>query len=188
MPMSVRQAWRSFQAVEERRRRSGGNDRHRRVRLQRGQRQMLDQWNEGRRKNAGFIHQVLGRSLGVILVDATPVVVIVMVGHTFKVHGCMRHFIEARQRHGRAGTGQRLPAQAEHQEEGDEPTTHELEFSGCQTTRPTTRLPATRHPCATDCWAVDGIAVDSAGEPYFVGSGWRNGTGPEPGGPLRMVR
>lgn len=123
MAMSGRQAWRSFQAVEKRRRCGGGDGRNRHVGQQRGQRQLND-GDKGRRKNTGFIHQVLGRGLGLIQVDVTVAMFIMMMPRALEVHGRVGHLIRIRQQHGRAGIGERLPAHAEHQEEGGEPAAH----------------------------------------------------------------
>ena len=79
---------------------------------------------------AAVAGQVLGRGQRVVFVDAARVAVTMVVPFTLQVHQRMRPFFKVRHHCSNAGMGQRLPAHAEHQDEGREATAHNAKSSG----------------------------------------------------------
>ncbi len=62
--------------------------------------------------------------------DATVLVVVMMVGRTFEVQGRMRQMVLICQQNVCTCAGQTLPAKAEHKEERGEQALHGEKFSG----------------------------------------------------------
>lgn len=116
--------WRSFKPAEEWRADGGRVCRRQQVEHR------WSQWHrhaghQRGRVGAGIVQQMLRRRCRVVLMNGTgaAVVIMVVVRLAVEVHHRMLELRRIGQGHGRARLGQRLPAQTEDQQEGDERVT-----------------------------------------------------------------
>jgi hypothetical protein len=98
----------------------------------------IDNPNQRRCTGTGVTGQVLGRRDGTVFMHTVVVVIIVaivMVSFAFEVHHRVLVLASVRHHHGNASMGQRLPAHAEHQDEGGQATAHGRSLPGWTCTR-----------------------------------------------------